>query len=54
MDGGENEGMGEGQLKTVDVIEMPAIVAIATIRSRKMMPVHEGRGSSLLPLPSQP
>jgi hypothetical protein len=46
--------MGEGRPKTVDVIAMPAVVAVATTRSRKTMPAHEGGGSSLPPLPSQP
>ncbi len=48
MEGGGNEGMGEGRPKTVDVIAMPAVVA--TTCSRKMTPVHEG-GGILPPLP---
>jgi hypothetical protein len=35
MEVGGNEGMGEGWLKTVDVIVMPTIVAFATTHSRK-------------------
>jgi hypothetical protein len=38
----------------VDVVVMPPIIAVATTHSRKAKPAHEGRGSSLLPLPSQP
>jgi hypothetical protein len=46
--------MGEGWPKVMDVVVMPAIAAVATTRSRKMTPAHEGRGSSLPPLPLQP
>ncbi len=46
--------MGEGRPKTVEVVVMPAVVAIAITHSRKMTPAHEGRGSSLPPLPLQP
>jgi hypothetical protein len=51
MEGGENEGMGEGWPKTVNVVAIPAVVAIATTRRRKTKPAHEGGGSSLPPLP---
>jgi hypothetical protein len=54
MEGGGNEGMGEGQPKMVDVVAMPAIIAIKTTCSRKMTPMHEGGASSLPPLPSRP
>jgi hypothetical protein len=46
--------MWEGWPKTVDIVAMPAVIAGATTRSRKMTLAHEVRGSSLLPLPSQP
>jgi hypothetical protein len=50
-EGGGNEGMGEGRPKTVDVIVMPTVIAVATTHSRKTRPAYEGGGSSLLPLP---
>ncbi len=50
-EGGGNEGMGEGQPKTVDIVAMPADIAIATTtHGRKTMPAHKGGGSSLPPL----
>jgi hypothetical protein len=49
--GEEMKGWGEGRPKMVDVIAMPAVVAIATTHSRTTAPAHEGGGSSLPPLP---
>jgi hypothetical protein len=46
--------MGEGWPKTVDIVAMPAIIAVVTTGSRKTMPAHEGGGSFLPPLPLQP
>jgi hypothetical protein len=54
MEGGVNEGIGEGWPKMVDVFAMPTVFAVAAICRRKTKPAHEGRGSFLPPLPSRP
>jgi hypothetical protein len=38
----------------VDIVALPAVIANVINRSRKITPAHEGRGSSLPPLLSQP
>ncbi len=42
---GGNEGMGEGRPKTVDIVAMPTIIAVATTCRKKMKPAHEGGGA---------